>query len=104
MRLTDPCLLGPSSSASSPPPPFYGHSYQNNFFLPSAVPGPYNAIAYGSTWGNQSQLPLSNYSTLNGATTTTSANSSSQQQPPPSPPQPMMIECILFPIKSCRLA
>jgi len=97
----DISLTGPSTStSSSSSQPFYGHPYQNNFFLPSSVPGPYNAMAYGTTWGTQSQLPLSNYSSLNGATTTSSPSSSSQQpqqqqqqQQHPSP-QPMVIEYV----------
>jgi protein phosphatase 1 regulatory subunit 10 len=108
----DVCHSGPStSSASSISPssqPFYGHAFQNNYFLPSApVPGPYNAMAYGATWGSQSHLPLSNYSSLNGATSSATSSGSlsqqSQQQPPS--PQPMMIEYAiryldLYPVSS----
>jgi hypothetical protein len=86
-----------SSSISSPPPqPFYGNSFQaNNFFLPSAVPGPFNAMAYGAGWSNQSsQVPLSNYSSLNGATTNSAGSSSQQQHSQQSPPPQMMIECV----------
>jgi len=74
------------------------YPYQTGFFLPTSVPGPYNAMPYGSTWVNHS-LPLSNYSSLNGATSVNSSMSTSQQQPQqqlqqqkPSSPQPMMIE------------
>jgi protein phosphatase 1 regulatory subunit 10 len=95
-----------SSSISPPPQPFYGNSFQaNNFFLPSAVPGPFNAMAYGAGWSNQSsQVPLSNYSSLNGATTGSAGSSSSslsqqqqqqqQQQSQQSPPPQMMIEYV----------
>jgi protein phosphatase 1 regulatory subunit 10 len=88
----DVCRAGPSTSSSSnSSQPFYGHAFQNNYFLPSTtVPGPYNAMAYGATWGSQSHLPLSNYSSLNGATSASSSGSLSQQQS--SSPQPMMIE------------
>ncbi|KAG1753275.1 hypothetical protein EDB19DRAFT_1668370 [Suillus lakei] len=87
-------LAGPSTSSSiSQPPAYYGGPF-NPFYLPS-VPGPYNAVPYGSmSWTNpQPHLPLSNYSTLNGATSTTSQQSSSQHQSPPTQPQqPMMID------------
>ncbi|KAG2114708.1 uncharacterized protein F5147DRAFT_677688 [Suillus discolor] len=88
-------LAGPSTSSSiSQPPAYYGGPF-NPFYL-SSVPGPYNAVPYGSmSWTNpQTHLPLSNYSTLNGATSTTSSQqSASQHQSPPAPnQQPMMID------------
>lgn len=88
-------LAGPSTSSSiSQPPAYYGGPF-NPFYL-SSVPGPYNAVPYGSmSWTNpQSHLPLSNYSTLNGATSTTSSQqSASQHQPSPTQnQQPMMID------------
>ncbi|KAJ7179627.1 hypothetical protein C8R46DRAFT_1160152 [Mycena filopes] len=69
-----------STSAASPPPP------QSSFY-------PFNAY-YGTTspyynqWSSAppsqspDPIPLSNYSTLNGATTTNAAPSAQQQQPP----------------------
>jgi len=76
-----------SSTSLATPSPFF--NYSNNFFLPS-VPAPYNAMTYGSSsWSPQpGQVPLSTYSTLNGAT---SANS----QAPPPQPSPTNIECVL---------
>ncbi|KAF9458016.1 hypothetical protein BDZ94DRAFT_1271762 [Collybia nuda] len=58
-------------SLSSPPQTFYT-PYSNSYFVQS----PYT-MSYGSAWPG---LPLSNYSSLNGATTSSSAGSSSQQQ------------------------
>ncbi|KAH9950148.1 hypothetical protein B0H21DRAFT_725032 [Amylocystis lapponica] len=76
-------LSAPSSSTSSIPSsaaPFFQFS-SHSFYLPT-TPGPYNAVAYGSApWPSSSnQLPLSSYSSLNGATSTSS--SSGQQSPP----------------------
>lgn len=93
-------VIGPSTSSSiSQPPAYYGGPF-NPFYL-SSVPGPYNAVPYGSmSWTNpQTHLPLSNYSTLNGATSTTSSqqSASQHQSPPASNQQPMMIECVLPP-------
>ncbi|KAF8495221.1 hypothetical protein F5888DRAFT_1794988 [Russula emetica] len=69
-----------SSTSLTSSSPFF--NYPNNFFL-SSVPSPYNAMGYGpSSWVPQpGQVPLSTYSTLNGAT---SANS---QTPPSQPSQ-----------------
>jgi hypothetical protein len=63
-------------------------NYPNSFFL-SSVPSSYNAMGYGSSsWSPQpGQVPLSTYSTLNGAT---SANS----QTPSSQPSQTNIECV----------
>ncbi|KAG1767704.1 hypothetical protein EV702DRAFT_1146166 [Suillus placidus] len=88
-------LAGPSTSSSiSPPPAYYGGPF-NPFYL-SSVPGPYNAVPYGSmSWTNpQTHLPLSNYSTLNGATSATSSqqSASQHQSPPAQNQQPMMID------------
>ncbi|KAG2150329.1 uncharacterized protein EDB93DRAFT_1084239 [Suillus bovinus] len=88
-------LAGPSTSSSiSQPPAYYGGPF-NPFYL-SSVPGPYNAVPYGSmSWTNpQTHLPLSNYSTLNGATSTTSSqqSTSQHQSPPAQNQQPMMID------------
>lgn len=88
-------LAGPSTSSSiSQPPAYYGGPF-NPFYL-SSVPGPYNAVPYGSmSWTNpQTHLPLSNYSTLNGATSTTSSQqtASQHQSTPAQNQQPMMID------------
>lgn len=88
-------LAGPSTSSSiSQPPAYYGGPF-NPFYL-SSVPGPYNAVPYGSmSWTNpQTHLPLSNYSTLNGATSATSSqqSASTHQSPPAQNQQPMMID------------
>ncbi|KAG0695779.1 hypothetical protein DFH29DRAFT_984864 [Suillus ampliporus] len=90
-------LAGPSTSSSiSPPPAYYGGPF-SPFYLPS-VPGPYNAVPYGSmSWSSPpTHLPLSNYSTLNGATSTSTApsqpSSSQHQSPPVQTQQPMMID------------
>ncbi|KAG1888793.1 hypothetical protein F4604DRAFT_1715076 [Suillus subluteus] len=89
-------LAGPSTSSSiSQPPAYYGGPF-NPFYL-SSVPGPYNAVPYGSmSWTNpQTHLPLSNYSTLNGATSTTSSQQSASQHQSTTPAQnqqPMMID------------
>lgn len=75
-----------SSTSLTSSSPFF--NYPNNFFL-SSVPSPYNAMGYApSSWAPQpGQVPLSTYSTLNGAT---SANS----QTPPSQPSQTNIECV----------
>jgi hypothetical protein len=68
-----------TSSLSAPSTPFFPQ-YQQGFFL-SGAPGPYNAIPYGSNpWASSSAVPVSSYSTLNGATTSTHV---SQSSPPP---------------------
>ncbi|KAI9572421.1 hypothetical protein HD554DRAFT_2185406 [Boletus coccyginus] len=87
-------IPGPSSSTSISPPPqsYYAHPYQS--FYVSTIPAPYNAMAYGSmSWPSSSApLPLSSYSTLNGATSSSlSQPSTSQQQiASPTPPQLMI--------------
>ena len=75
------------SPSLSSPPPFFG--FPQHYFL-STLPGPYNAMGYGtSSWSNQpGQVPLSNYSTLNGATTSNPTPQSQQ-----SSSQQMIIEC-----------
>jgi protein phosphatase 1 regulatory subunit 10 len=83
-------------SLSSPPQSFYAPFQHNNFFVAS----PYNTMAYGASWSPQPQVPLSNYSSLNGATTSSSGSSSSSsqqhQQRQQSPqPQQMMIEYVV---------
>ncbi|KAF5371960.1 hypothetical protein D9615_008060 [Tricholomella constricta] len=73
-----------SSSLTSSAPSFFSPYQHNSYF----VPAPYNTLAYGSTWSSQPHVPLSNYSSLNGATTSTtpsSATSSAQQQQQQSP-------------------
>ena len=85
-----------SSTSLTSSSPFF--NYPNNFFL-SSVPSPYNAMGYGpSPWVPQpGQVPLSTYSTLNGAT---SANS----QTPPSQPSQTNIECVpRFPALGIRI-
>jgi len=88
----EPDLTGlypaPQTSSSSLTAPSSFFNYSNNFFLPS-VPAPYNAMTYGSSsWSPQpGQVPLSTYSTLNGATSTHS-------QIPPSHPSQANIECV----------
>ncbi|OBZ71852.1 hypothetical protein A0H81_08113 [Grifola frondosa] len=67
-------LQAPSSANiphSSPPQAYY--TFSHPFFL-ATTPGPYNAVPYGAaTWPTTAaQLPLSSYSTLNGATTSSS--------------------------------
>ena len=75
-----------SSTSIAASSPFF--NYPNNFFL-SSVPSPYNAMSYGSSsWSPQpGQVPLSTYSTLNGAT---SANSHAL----PSQPSQTNIKCV----------
>lgn len=100
----------PASSTAAPSSPqqsFYAPFQHNGFFVPS----PYTTMAYGTTpWSSQNPLPLSNYSSLNGATTSSASSSSStqqstqqqqQQQPSKQPSQqhqstsqPMIIECV----------
>ncbi|KAH9059359.1 hypothetical protein EDB87DRAFT_1832175 [Lactarius vividus] len=73
-------LSAPQTSSTSPSTFF---TYPSNFFLPS-VSTPYNAMNYGPTnWSPQpGQVPLSTYSTLNGATSSTSQSPSSQSSQP----------------------
>lgn len=72
----------PQTSSTSLTAPSTFFNYPSNFFLPS-VPAPYNAMNYGTTtWSPQpGQVPLSTYSTLNGATSSTSQSSSHPSQP-----------------------
>ncbi|OCH85035.1 hypothetical protein OBBRIDRAFT_798581 [Obba rivulosa] len=92
-----PDLSGPSTSASTPistSQTFYTFP-QYNHFLPN-TPGPYNAVQYGtSQWAGSTpqQIPLSSYSTLNGATSTaSSSHQPQQQQPQQQQMQQMMID------------
>ncbi|KAH0586990.1 hypothetical protein H2248_005812 [Termitomyces sp. 'cryptogamus'] len=75
-----------TSSLSTSPQQFFSYPSHNYF----AVSAPFNTMAYGSSsWpSTQSHVPLSNYSTLNGATTsatttasTTASASASSSQP-----------------------
>jgi protein phosphatase 1 regulatory subunit 10 len=110
-----PCVASPPPvpvSAGSSTQPYFGTFSANNIYF-SSTTSPYNTISY-SPWSptqraTAAQVPLSSYSSLNGATTTTSATSShptpQQQQYPhsPQPQQQMMIECeLLFPLW-CRV-
>jgi len=86
-------LSVPSSSSgsnvASSNTPFY--TFGNSFY-PHSSPGPYNAVAYGTSQWNSSpspQLPLSSYSSLNGATST---SPSGQQQPGSASSSGMMID------------
>lgn len=64
-----------SSSASSAPSQAYPYQQYNYY-----VPGPYNSTPYGSTQWNPASVPLSSYSSLNGATTSNGQSPSSMQQ------------------------
>lgn len=68
---------GPSNSSilSASPQSFYG---QYGYFMQA----PYNTMAYGSPWPPPAPVPVSNYSTLNGATTSSSTSSTQAQQQP----------------------
>ncbi|KDR74518.1 hypothetical protein GALMADRAFT_157714 [Galerina marginata CBS 339.88] len=66
-------LAGPSTSSITQP--FY------NPYPPYYMASPYTTMAYGTPW--PSTVPLSNYSSLNGATTTASSASQGQQQHSP---------------------
>ncbi|TCD69168.1 hypothetical protein EIP91_008464 [Steccherinum ochraceum] len=64
-------LAGPSSTSSpiaSQPSAFFQYNQQAHNYWPS--PATYNSVSYpGPSWTNsQSQIPLSSYSSLNGAT------------------------------------
>ncbi|KAN0140181.1 hypothetical protein V8E53_002077 [Lactarius tabidus] len=75
--------LGELSAPQTSTAPSTFFNYPTNFFLPP-VPAPYNAMNYGTTtWSPQpGQVPLSTYSTLNGATSSTSHSLSSQPSQP----------------------
>lgn len=86
-------LSVPQPSSSSPTSFFpFPHSY-------FSVPGPYNAMGYAAAaWPNQpGSVPLSSYSTLNGATTSTMGSSQSTQS---STPQQTMIDPALTTINT----
>ncbi|KAG6896863.1 hypothetical protein C0992_005610 [Termitomyces sp. T32_za158] len=71
----------PSTSAT-PSQQFFSYQPQNYF----AIPAPFNTMAYGSSsWptATQSHVPLSNYSTLNGATTSAAASTSASTSSSP---------------------
>ncbi|EIN10172.1 hypothetical protein PUNSTDRAFT_125152 [Punctularia strigosozonata HHB-11173 SS5] len=77
--------LTDSTNPLSTPSASFFQPYQQNYFI-SGAPGPYNAIPYGSSpWPSTSQVPVSSYSTLNGATTSPHL---SQPSPPPQHQQP----------------
>lgn len=69
-----------SSILSASPQSFYS---QYGYFMQS----PYNTMAYGSPWPPPAPVPVSNYSTLNGATTSSSTSSPTQSQQQPAQPQ-----------------
>lgn len=94
---TDSLITAPTPSTNSVPsqPSSFYTFPQHNLFV-SGAPGPYNAVPYGgSHWVGSTppqQLPLSNYSTLNGATSTTVPGS----HPQPSSVSQLMIEYVSF--------
>ena len=75
------CFQGSTNSSilSASPQSFYG---QYGYFMQS----PYNTMAYGSPWPPPAPVPVSNYSTLNGATTSSSTSSTQSQQQPAQQP------------------
>ncbi|KAJ6543944.1 hypothetical protein B0H19DRAFT_291720 [Mycena capillaripes] len=90
-----PAPSSSSSSAASPP------SSQSTFYPFTTHPGFYGSNPYyASSWGTSTQpsqspdpIPLSSYSTLNGATSAnTGLSSSQQQQQQPQQSSQMMIE------------
>lgn len=86
----DTLPLAPSTSTSPPPQSFYAHNtfQQQPYFLHN---GPSSYSFNAGSWPNQpTSVPLSNYSSLNGATT--SNPGPSQHHQPPTPPPQMMIE------------
>ncbi|KAI6040680.1 hypothetical protein EDC04DRAFT_2867510 [Pisolithus marmoratus] len=97
-------IPGPSTSNSiSPPPQSYFPQAFPPFYPPVPVPGPYNAVPYTAmSWSTQpTPLPLTTFSTLNGATSASlSASQASTSQQQPSPPanstqSQMMIDPVL---------
>lgn len=74
----NPHATSSGTSASSPAPGSqpYGHFAQYPFFLP----GPFNVTPYGSSPQWTSSVPLSSYSSLNGATTNTNGQTVSPPQ------------------------
>lgn len=80
------------ASSSSTPQPFYSFS-PSAYHLPTP-PQSFNGIPFNNQqWiASTSQLPLSSYSSLNGATSTSASN---QQSPSASTPIQPMIECVL---------
>ena len=97
-----PAAPSPTSGLPQQPSqsPYYSFPHHANYFL-AGTPGHYNGIHFTQpTWpasAPNSHIPLSSYSSLNGATTSTSAPMQSPQQsaaPSPPPPQ-IMIECVV---------
>lgn len=89
-----------SSTTSSIPPSassYFGFSNHGNYFLsgdPVPSYAPTTQVYRGWTAAPPPpQLPLSSYSSLNGATSTTQSSPSQTHQTMSSPPQ-MMIECV----------
>lgn len=82
-----------SSSVNTTPSASFFTFPQGGYYL-SSTPGPYNAVPYGtSQWPNPTaQLPLSSYSSLNGATSSTSMSPPPQQQSVQVTSPPMMID------------
>lgn len=79
---------------------YYTFPHNGNYYL-AGTPGTYSGMQYTThTWpGNTagSHIPLSSYSSLNGATTSTSASFHSSQLPSSSspPPSQIMIEYVV---------
>ena len=70
--------LGPSTSPATT-------TATQPFFLPHYAQPNFYAYPYSATWQTPSHVPLSNYSTLNGATTSTQPQSPSQASPRQTP-------------------
>jgi protein phosphatase 1 regulatory subunit 10 len=90
--LTFLCTAPTSTSAGASTSSFFAQPF---YFSPTAAP--YNAMAYGTWASGPSTVPLSKYSSLNGATSTSGTSvlqSQQPMQPPPQHPQDMMIECV----------
>ena len=90
-----------SASSSSAPIPSSAPSYFNfpphtNYFLSGDPVSAYNPAPQYRSWSSTpSSIPLSNYSSLNGATSVSQNGSSQSHQSLSSPPQ-MMIESVFF--------
>lgn len=89
--------LGPSAAPTIPQQPssYFNFPTHGNYFLSGDPVGSYNPTSNFRNWPTTPSIPLSNYSSLNGATNVAQNGPPQQQHQQSSSHAPqMMIECV----------